>query len=61
MNGTYLIKAAFIILLAFTIANVVYKPVQEYTVYALAIVDILLIVGLCTSKPERKEKKTDEK
>ena len=61
MNGKYLIKAAFIILLAFAIANVVYKPIQEYTVYALVIVDILLIVGLCTSKPERKEKKTDEK
>lgn len=61
MNGKYLIKIAFIILIAFTIANVVYKPVQEYTVYILAFVDLLLIVGLCTSKPERKEKKIDEK
>lgn len=61
MNGKFLIKIAFIILIAFTIANVVYKPVQEYTVYVLAIVDLLLIVGLCTSKPERKEKKIDEK
>ena len=55
MNGKYLIKTAFIILLAFTIANVVYKPIAAYTVPALLIVDLLLIVGLCTSKPERKE------
>lgn len=61
MNGKYLIKTAFIILLAFTISNVVYKPIAAYTVPALAIVDILLIVGLSTSKPERKEKKIDEK
>lgn len=61
MNGKYLIKTAFIILLAFTIANVVYKPIAAYTVPALLIVDLLLIVGLCTSKTERKEKKTDEK
>ncbi|WP_215492336.1 hypothetical protein [Fenollaria sporofastidiosus] len=61
MNGKYLIKAAFIILIAFTVANLFYKPIQEYTVYALLLVDLLLIVGLSTSKPERKEKKTDEK
>lgn len=61
MFGKYLIKIAFIILIAFTIANVVYKPIQEYTVYALGVVDILLLVGLFTSKPERKEKKIDEK
>lgn len=61
MNGKYLIKAAFIILIAFTVANLFYKPIQEYTVYALLLVDLLLIVDLSTSKPERKEKKTDEK
>lgn len=61
MNGKYLIKAAFIILILFTVLNVFYKPIQEYTVYALLLVDLLLIVGLSTSKPERKEKKIDEK
>ena len=61
MNGKYLIKAAFIILILFTVLNVFYNPIQEYTVYALLLVDLLLIVGLSTSKPERKEKKIDEK